>query len=301
MYLAGLLNHLKLFQITNGWKESTRPSQDLSSFLYRATSAILRLQRMETLNDKCVNEFDLFEDQLNIKDDKIVFNSNYLINLLSEVSPLFSDLRIMQDMIFPLIGKTLKVQTPASMYDGVQKIHKYKIPEEIKNLILIYWSLNGHSVRDYRVLDQHHYNLIEHTFLQIKPQKTVLICLPDNPEIKSSKDFTFDRQIDAIVYLNTAFKKIHDLTENIASLLGFRAKPLESEMGMSQLGSSTPVQEKTLALMVEIMPTLIERDHVRLDVTGIVVSQKEDARLGIRQVLLRAEKIEKAKKIYLES
>ena len=293
MFIAELLNAYNLFQTTAGWKEHLGQGneKDISAFLYRGTSAVVHLQRIHELNNICVQEYEIFEDQLDIKDDRIVFNSVSLIAFINEISPLLSTLRIMQDSLLPLVGKTLGISVSISMNDGIKNLHRYNMQKQIKDKLLLYWQSNGSRLRGYRVIDQHYHNLIEHTFFQVNPIKKVLILFPDNPEEKSSSKFKYEKNIDAVDFLETSFNKLHTLTEDIAAILGFTPKTYGVEVNMSQLGELVPPQERTLSLMVDKKIRQTDENNVTLEITGLKMNQKEDMRLSFQKLLISEDKL----------
>ncbi len=293
MYIAELLNAYNLFQRTAGWKKKLGQGneKDISAFLYRATSAVVHLQRIHELNNQCVQEYELFEEQLQVKDDRFVFHSMNLVALINEISPLLSTLKIMQDSILPLIGKTLGIPAPSSMNGGIKKLHRYNIPQNIRDMLLRYWQSNGLRFRGYRDIDQHFHNLIDHVFFQVNPDKKVLILFPDNPEEKSSDKFTYVKNINAIELLESSFNKLHELTENIAAILGFQPNNHSTEVRMDQLGELTPPQERTLSLMVEKKTRRKDKNNVTLEITGLKMNQKKDMRVSFQKLLISEDKL----------
>jgi ribosome recycling factor len=161
----------------------------------------------------------------------------------------------------------------------------------MKDKLLVYWQSNGSRFRGYRSIDQHHHNLIEHILFQVKPVKKVLILFPDNPEEKSSSKFTYEKNIDAVEFMESSFSKLHTLTEDIAAILGIQPKAHSVEVNMSQLGELAPPRERTLSLMVEKKVRRQSDKNVTLEITGLKMNQLEDMRLSFQQLKLSEEKI----------
>lgn len=297
MYLPELLNSEGLFQKVYGWKKNSSSTEEFSSLLYRASSCVIHMRRLAELSQRCVMEFELFEDQLVLGNDRIVFHSTSLLALLNEISPLLSSLRIMQDMLLPLIGKNQGRSMPSSINDGMKKLHTLGLPEKIKGILLRYWQSGGYKLRDYRVIDQHHANLVAHTFLQIQPIKKVLVLFPDNPEIKTPKKFTYEKSINGIEYMHSAFVDLHAVFEEIAETLGYASTQIENEIGMAQLGILLPPDKRTLAFWYEANQ-VINPSGVQVNISGLEVRQKDDGRLEFQRILLSNQKLLEAKALY---
>ena len=86
MYLADLLNSRGFFQRTSTWMNTEGLADDVSFLLSRGTSAVLSIHRIEQAQYKCVQEFELFNDQLSGIENRIIFNSQSLVELQNEIS-----------------------------------------------------------------------------------------------------------------------------------------------------------------------------------------------------------------------
>jgi hypothetical protein len=296
MYLPELLNSNGLFQKVYAWKKGSSCPEEFSTLLYRASACVIHMRRLAELNHRCVMEFGLFEDQLALGDDRIVFHSTSLLALLNEISPLLSSLRIMQDMLLPLIGKTKGKSMPSSINDGIKRLHTLGLPDEIRRIILGYWP-DGNRLRDYRIIDQHHTNLVTHTFFQIRPVKKVLVLFPDNPGIKTSKKFTYEKSINGIEYLCSAFSMLHAVYEDIAEALGFEGSHIENEIGMAQHGVLLPARKRTLAFWYEANQS-ISTNGAQINISGLEIRQKDDGGIELQNILLSEAKLLEAKALY---
>jgi hypothetical protein len=134
--------------------------------------------------------------------------------------------------------------------------------------------------------------------MQIGGRKRVFIEFPDNPESKSPRKFIFSKKINAIDFLNEAFKEIHEVFEGISKLNG--AKEVEHTVGcsLSQLGELIPVSNRTLSFMDCKYLTKDANNNPILHLEGIGMDQQEDGRLSVRKYFLDEENLEKAKKHY---
>lgn len=295
MYLADLLNSRGFFQRTSTWMQVDGLSDDVSFLLSRGTSAVVSILRIEQAQSNCVREFELFDDQLTDLEERIVFNSRSLIELQNEISPMLSCLRILQDSIVVLLGKTLKTSLPSSIDDTIKKINKLKLPDEIKTLLLNYWSSGGSKIRDYRILDQHFTSIVDYVFLQLKPEKKILLLFPDNPHEKSKKNFKYDQEICGISTLRKGFNDLHEMIESAAKYFGYEPSRLKTSIIMRQLGHLEPFRNRLLSFIFEA-PILKKPDGtMKMSISGIRMSQKEDGRIEMQNMILSESKLKELK------
>jgi len=261
-------------------------ADDISFMLSRATSAVVSILRIEQAQTNCVREFEFFEDQLEGIEDWIVFNSRSMVEIQNEISPLLSTLRMMQDSLINLISKSLKISLPSSINDTVKKIDKYKLPEEIKELLRNYWSNDGSAIREYRVIDQHFFVISDHTFLQITPVKKVLLLFPDTPKDKSLNRFTYNNEICGISLLRIGFDNLHYLIESIAEFLGNKPASLQVSTKLEELGDLMPFRKRLLSFLFESNVIANKEGKQQLYVSGLRISQKVDGKLELQKMLL---------------
>lgn len=276
MYIASLLNSSGLFRHLGDWrKKSDLGNQDyVEQFLFRATSAYLSLTRMQILSSLCIDQYRKRKTSLNVKDERIVFWSPSLVELLNEFSPFLSTLRIMQNQILPLTARVMKPKKgmPMSLADAIPKLDRLGLTSDVTRALRQYWLTNGAIVRGYRNVDQHYYSIVQHSFLQVVPEERILVLLPDNPEEQSQRRITFDQERDALPFFEKSFIALHDLVENVAAALGFQAGPLDQAVGMAQLGLLQEGVRKTLALIIESTE----------DSSGVEFGQTEERKIYAR-------------------
>jgi len=300
MQLPDLLNNNNLFLNLNGLiqRENESLNQVKDEIFSRGTSALLHLIRIQDLNKNCIAEFSLYENQLiNIKDTKIVYSSESLGFLLNEISPLFGTLRMLQNLSIKLLN-VLGVNTlPNSINDYMKKSEKHKVEQKLHDKIRVYWESTGEILKHYRDIDQHYKWLFRRYFLQIKGIKTIIIELPDNPETKSPKKFTYSKNINAIDFLNNAFKEIHDLIENIAIEYGGVKTKHNQGLSMDQLGELTPFSNRTISFMyLKYIKPVSGKNTMHLE--GIGMDQLDTGKLTIRKYFLDEKNLEQAKRLY---
>jgi len=252
MYLADLLNSRRLFQTVSGWPISRADDESLSDFLFRATSALIHLVRIEQLHTACIREYQGYAPQLDIRRDRIVFSSSSVFALINEIPPLLGTLRIMQNMLLPMCGKVLGLKTsmPSSLNDAVSRLHKYGLSPQVQKRTLSYWTTAGKLLKDYRDLDQHNHVIIKHVLIELQPKPKMLVFLPDNPMVKNAAKFSFHAERNALEYLPAAFQQLHDYAEDLAHMVGSTPKEHNASMRMSQL-DLLPPKGGTIGLILD--------------------------------------------------
>ena len=213
MFDSSLFNEYHLFQKFGGlYQKLSRLGPDIDDFLYCANSAILRILAVKKYSFNCVREFREREKYLTvINTSEVNFFSSTLVQLLNEIPIFFSDMKKLQDRLLNLINieLSLKLKPPKSLHRAINKtLEKFNIPDEICELIYNYWNKTGKSVKDYRDIDQHWHQVVSKSWLQLKPERKVVILLPD-----SKNQFTYEKKINAIEFMETSFKSFHDMVE----------------------------------------------------------------------------------------
>lgn len=186
---------------------------------------------MNTLNIECINQYKKQKFRLKLNNARLLFWSPTVIEILSEISPFLSTMRILQNDFFRLTAKECNpnVSIPKSLNDAIKKgLTTYGFSEELSKKFISYWDETGKQIKNYRDMDQHYYSMIKHSYIQTTPEENLLILLPDNPENKSATDVTFEKEIDAINYLKESFFRFHDFVEETATLLGFEAMDINN-------------------------------------------------------------------------
>jgi hypothetical protein len=165
MYIAKLLNDQGLFQILGGWPYQDDPqiAHIIEECLFRATCAVISLERMKYLEASCINQYKTQREELELRSKRsklrIIFWSPTLLEMLSEFSAFLSALRILQNQVIPLAARTwglfkskrIKKDVSKSMNDAMKKIDSYGLPRNIVNKLKTYWhSKSGRRVKDYR-------------------------------------------------------------------------------------------------------------------------------------------------------
>lgn len=123
MYIAELFNANNLFHNFGGWFQETKISffsrmmkskekdirkileswkqnvQGFETFLGFVTSVILNMNQIKNLEQKCLHQFRELKDKLDLRENRIIFWSHKLVNLLSKISPIINIIRIMENLL----------------------------------------------------------------------------------------------------------------------------------------------------------------------------------------------------------
>ncbi len=299
MLLPELLNSNNLLLSLSGLKkDKDHGFEELKSdILARSTSALLHVVHINQTSTECVNEFNLFESQLNIKDSRIVYSSITLGFLLNEISPLLSTLRMLQNHLLRLVSSIEGIVLPSSINDYIKKKKKYHVSDKASQIISAYWGSAGSQLKLYRDVDQHFGALTQRYFMQTKPVKKVLLQFPDNPEVKSLKRFTYNKNIDGIEFLQNAFTDIAATYDKLAELYGAKNEPHDMSISLAQLGELTPATDRTLSFSYEKSFSKVD-GKIQMNIRGWGTDQLPDMRLSFRKYHLDEENLVKAGKLY---
>ncbi len=239
MYFADLFNSNNLLQHLGGYikQQSGQITSNTDEFLFNATILVMSIYKIQALNALCLKQMETTKGQMEVKDDKIFLWSPTLVELLTLIPPSLSSLVVMQNKVFPLLQSVLDVKQslPSSMREIVNSIYKYNLPEPVKKRTLIYWQSGGLTAREYRDIAEHHYYLLAQSYYQFRPVEKVLIYLPDNPGQKKHADYTFDKKIDCIEYLQKSFLDLCQYVDALLSGLGFAREPISQPLNPMQL------------------------------------------------------------------
>ena len=291
MYLVDELNHYKLFQRTSKFVLVESCRDLLPQIFYRASACLISFIRITEYQNKCANEYYLFDDKVKLIDNKILFVSTASISILNEITPLLSNMRIMQNQLITLIGKYYHKSVPASIADFNKKKDAYDLPDNIKDLITNYWKNHGEYLRNLRDIDQHFFEVIENSYLIVKPKTKIVILFPDNPESKSKKELSFNKQIDGLIYLQDAFNQINTVFEQFSKLLGFEPGDILFSVNLKHLFEKDKGKVGTRFMFY--------REHLRkinnkfgLSIKALFFNQKENDETEVFDTGLSPEKVQ---------
>ncbi len=216
-----------------------------TEILFFAKNGYRILEQMEMLNDASILQFSYLKPSLCLKCKRFVFQSSIVEEYLSLLMPFLNTIYILQDRIIPIIAKVSNISLKPrdkekSETEKQYKNYKYKFKKsknsfynfatdekyllsrlspEIREIVKGYWKSNGELIRKYRNIEQHIFNLVIHSYFQIKPEEKLLIILPDNPKAPP-QNYKY-RNRDAYVFFKKAFREFNFFVEKIAKVLEF--------------------------------------------------------------------------------
>ncbi len=210
-------------------------------FLFRSYYAYSILKRMKLLKEKALKpQFEGLKPEFKITDEKEILYSSFITReYIYFVMPFLNTLFILQDRIMIMIGKFLNIKEkhnklPAYYYDYRNKTNKILplFPKPVQTLLINYWEKHGESIRQYRNLDQHQYQLYYHSFYRLKPKEEYVLYLPDKITRKMELyDITYNKRIVALELFENEFRAFHDFVEGM--LKQIKVQPVEIQPGQS--------------------------------------------------------------------
>ena len=234
MYVQALFNQRGLFQHVGGWLAKTKQDDKfpIQQMLFHASCVYLAMNKLESLKRQCEDQFDEYRNRLGETHDRIAFFSPQFLEMLIELSPCFAALRLAQNDVLRAVERALPLKSsiPSSMHDAIKSIHKYGLPTEIVDRTMQYWEGSGKNLKHYRDIDQHYYSLADHAFMQTKPERKLVVLLPDDPAKKGRKNATYGEGIDALDFLYRSFHEFHSYADDLARFMGYEPKPLEASV-----------------------------------------------------------------------
>ncbi len=275
MYYYRDFNENNLFQYFNGWFENTlkqfheqnegikiedmdlltkgyrKISKMFEAILIHANYIILNLKAINILENKILNQFNQIKNKMDLREDRIIIYSPTVIELLGKISSILISLSFIQNRIPRLLGKQIKKHTPNSLNTFIKKnSSKYEVSNKYYYILKRYWTKVGKRIKLYRDVEQHHFILTKNVYLQIKPEIKLIIMFPDNPEVKKPEELTYNKEYDAIQFLNKSFELLHLCIEEMARELGHSPLPLASQISLDTVGDLRS-KEGTIAVMFE--------------------------------------------------
>lgn len=228
-YRLDLLNRAAMFAYYAEWYSSYNLDETHNNIAYRISAILSSFEKISILKSECLKQFNLFEEntKINKASEMINFKSPSLYDIFVNISYIALSLRIIQNSILNIISKEEskqknKISLPNSMNDFMKKIENYSLDSSIKELISTYWNSNGKLLKDYRDIDEHHNYLIDKVYIDNFKDKNLILLLPDNPNVKSYKKYTFNKNIDAFQFLLTEYIEIEKLLNLISKYYNYK-------------------------------------------------------------------------------
>ena len=146
----------------------------------------------------------------------IVLLPEHVKNLMGHsIDNYFDSARRVQNAVTTYIGKVLRISVPASISDMVKDIKNgnLSLPENINNVILKYWEVDGSKIKQYRDLAQHFVVVSSDARLFQIPggRDYISIVIPNNPQEKSPVRLSFENpKVDAFDYIFKSFMMLYE-------------------------------------------------------------------------------------------
>lgn len=260
-YLPKLLNHnnffLPLASLNPNPNSTASLTKKIDRFLYRGTCAIQSLLAMKHSITESEKLGLQYVNQLSFnKDNRVPFACSELFLAYAQIPATLSSIVILQNQLLRLIsaisGQGQNI--PKSMNDAFKKgIDKFGFDERINSLLQNYWDKGGKYIRQVRNVNEHFDALVDYTFFEFKDNKgTILIFLPDNPETKSPKKFTYKKEKNAIHTLYDGLKSINKLVNSICTLHGIPDGEFQPSIIVNQVAKLDNEQEETLGVFISM-------------------------------------------------
>jgi hypothetical protein len=144
-----------------------------------------------------------------------------------------------------------------------------------------------------RDINEHHLALVDYSYFKYETDPgQVVIYLPDNPEVKSPKKFTYLNEIDAFETIAGGFSSINALMESILDDAGIKPTPFTPVLSMGQMGSLETPQNRTLGLMINIQSKEVSEKGVKIVLDTIEIKQIIPEKEGDGNISMRKMKVD---------
>lgn len=243
MYDANLFNQLNLFQLVGGYlvmPNAQKFGRIINRILYHAHATLYHLRRMNDLRTEAIKQIDQIRPPVKYDELPIAIWSPCVSEIIFEMATALSNMRILQNDTWSFIRNLYAINNmaPAKIYDAVKQIRqkenlqaRYNWLELVSIDLLkeldVYWGNTGYKLRDLRILDQHYEILATHAQLKsVNGNIQLSILIPDNPDKRSRKQFSFVENLDGLNFVERAFLELHKFVENIAATQTQVRRPL---------------------------------------------------------------------------
>lgn len=260
-YLYKTLNHNDYFRHFASLE--TNPdspkglSEKITRFLYRSSCLFLSFHHLKTsLSDSVELAFQFVQQLKFNNENRIAFSCSELFMGYAQIPAALSALVLMQNellRIIPLISGSGK-DLPKSLNRVFEKgVKTYGFSHEIEELLIQYWKNGGKYIRDLRNINEHYDILVNHTFFEFKNNRgRILIFLPDNPESRSPRKFTFKKELNANDVIHKAMTDMNNLVADICELHGFRKGNFRPHCISKTVYTFNYDRETTMNLMISL-------------------------------------------------
>ncbi|MEI9937283.1 MAG: hypothetical protein WDO69_08650 [Pseudomonadota bacterium] len=199
--------------------------------LQRSYHALMHVTQSERIRDDAIEQFRGRFTTLEGTPARVHAWSPLVADLVVELSAAFAALRILQNEVWGLAAAAAGATSfPPSVHDACNKLRASTakgtkratwitpIPPEVRKLFTAYWAQDGERLANYRNVDQHFDVLARQCFLDCAASdfSRLWVYLPDNPENKSPKEFTYNCGTDGITFARKSFDELYALIDSIS-------------------------------------------------------------------------------------
>jgi hypothetical protein len=251
---------MRLGSFMSDIEKNQRLVSKIDHFLYRATCVLVSLDGMYNSQKSAISFVGSYIKQIKFgEDNKIGISAEPLFEAYSQIPSTLTQIVNMQNQMLEILQGALKIRgsVPKSLREAVGKgLKKYNFPDCVCEMIEAYWRNGGEYLRNIRDINEHHIALVDVTYFKYENGRgTIVIYLPDNPETKSLKRFTYNNEIDAYSTIYKGFFEFAELIDAIFEFIGVEPIKFGNTMALNHLGILKENQKRTLAMMISIAGT----------------------------------------------
>ena len=277
-----------------------------NEFKYHLYSAYYLLEQLKQLEKAIINQYKELKPFIEFQNEiRIEYDSFIVHEYLLRIMPFLNTMFILQDRLMVLIAILLdiNIKDPAQKSNESNKDYKYRIkhfrnkiqsftsyttnycgvlkefPDELGDLIIHYWDVNGQELRKYRNLEQHQFNLLEEAYIVKKPIERFILYLPDNPNEENFEKLTYDKKKIAFEYFKSEIKIFHDFVEKMMKTIGI--EPKKHKFGSNFSPKSNLIRDYNQGDLLKIW--VIKNEAILFSV-GEKTPDGSAAKLNIRKI-----------------
>lgn len=264
----------------------------VEQFLYRASGILSSLQNMYEAERQTVMLVRTYINQIKFGNDKkVAISAEPLFFVYAQIPACLTLLIAMQNDMLIILQKIIgiKGEVPSSLNKALKKgLKQYGFPENIDSAITEYWSNGGEYIRDVRDVNEHHLALVDQSYFKYESDPgQVIVCFPDNPQVKSRQKFTYIEEIDAYTAIAHSLKHINILIDGILEGLGVKEDQHKPSIAFGNIGELGTPQNRTLGLMINVQSREQTESGIKLVLDTVEMSQVIPTSEGGENVAVR--------------
>ena len=224
---------LKIDHLDDVANEYKKMKSEFHSILVHANYIISNLNQLHVLERTIIDQFEQLRDDMDLQEERIVVYSPQVIDLLGKISGALNSISFIQNRIPRILSKELKKSLPASLEQFIKgNSDKFHVENKYFQIVRRYWAKTGKRIKKYRDVEQHHFILTTDVFLILNPKFKLLIMLPDNPEVKKQEKLTYEKEYNAMIYMEQSFENLHSCIEDLAREFGYKPQKFSASINL---------------------------------------------------------------------